>query len=166
MISETHFTNRTFFKVQGYNLFATNHPDNRAHGGSAILMKSNIKYECVDGIQTNSIQATCVKIFCDNAPTIISAIYCPPRFRLIAADFRNYFQNLGTKFIAGGDYNAKHPWWGSRLINPKGELSMNVSTGTNTPYCPQENQHTGQQTAEKFQTSSTSQFTLGFLVIS
>lgn len=31
-----------------------------------------------------------------------------------------FFRKLGCKFIAGGDHNAKHPWWGSRLANPKG----------------------------------------------
>ena len=34
---------------------------------------------------------------------------------------KNFFKNLGTRFIFGGDYNAKHPWWGFRLANPKGK---------------------------------------------
>ena len=29
------------------------------------------------------------------------------------------FANLGSRFIAGGDYNAKHLWWGYRLPTPK-----------------------------------------------
>lgn len=32
----------------------------------------------------------------------------------------DFFSSLGPRFIVGGDFNAKHPWWGSRLTNPKG----------------------------------------------
>jgi len=28
-------------------------------------------------------------------------------------------KNLGPKFLIGGDFNAKHTWWGSRIVNPK-----------------------------------------------
>ena len=34
-------------------------------------------------------------------------------------DFSTFFDTLGPKFIAGGDFNSKHIYWGSRLINPK-----------------------------------------------
>lgn len=40
---------------------------------------------------------------------------------------------LGLKFIVGGDDNAKHPWWRSRLTNPKGrELYKCIASG---PLC-------------------------------
>lgn len=48
---------------------------------------------------------------------------------------------MGHRFIAGGDFNAKHPQWGSRLVTPRGrelykaKTSMNlevVSTGQPT----------------------------------
>ena len=32
--------------------------------------------------------------------------------------FTKFFQSLGHRFIATGDYNAKHPWWGSRALTP------------------------------------------------
>jgi len=31
-----------------------------------------------------------------------------------------FFGKLGNRFIVGGDYNAKHTHWGSRLITEKG----------------------------------------------
>lgn len=52
-----------------------------------------------------------------------------------------YFQTCGDRFMVGGDFNAKHNSWGSRLINPKGQKLQNVmvkngceyiSTGTST----------------------------------
>ncbi|XP_060828967.1 uncharacterized protein LOC132914147 [Bombus pascuorum] len=42
----------------------------------------------------------------------MSAVYCPPRHSISKEDF----DNLGNRFIAGGDYNTKHTQWGSRLI--------------------------------------------------
>jgi len=33
---------------------------------------------------------------------------------------------LGDRFIAAGDYNAKHTHWGSRLVTPKGRQLYNA----------------------------------------
>ncbi len=41
--------------------------------------------------------------------------YLPPKHANEKLDYMNYFNTLGDKFIAGGDYNAKHVKWGSRL---------------------------------------------------
>jgi hypothetical protein len=71
----------------------------------------------------------------------ISAVYLPPRHTVKQEQFKDFYNILGGRFIAGGDYNAKHTDWGSRLISFKGcELfktmeSMNLkylSTGEPT----------------------------------
>ena len=31
-----------------------------------------------------------------------------------------YFEHLGDKYIATGDYNSKHTLWGSRITTPRG----------------------------------------------
>jgi exonuclease III len=36
LVSETHFTDRTFFRIPYYNAYFTNYPDNTAHAGSGI----------------------------------------------------------------------------------------------------------------------------------
>lgn len=33
-------------------------------------------------------------------------------------------KNLGPKFLIGGDFNAKHTWWGSGIVNPKGSALL------------------------------------------
>ena len=54
----------------------------------------------------------------------VTVVYCPPRHNLKKEHFETFFQTLGPKFIAGGDYNSKHTLWGSRLTTTKGrELS-------------------------------------------
>jgi hypothetical protein len=39
LISETHFSDRSYFNIPKYLTYSTNHPDNTAHGGTAILIK-------------------------------------------------------------------------------------------------------------------------------
>jgi hypothetical protein len=69
----------------------------------------------------------------------VAAVYCPPRQDLKQEHFEAFFQILGPKFLAGGDYNSKHIQCGSRLttikdrelyrVLQKGNYSY-LSTGT------------------------------------
>jgi exonuclease III len=45
LVSETHFTDRSYFKIPHYNAYFTNHPDNTSHAGSGILIKNISHYE-------------------------------------------------------------------------------------------------------------------------
>ena len=40
--------------------------------------------------------------------------------------YEEFFNTLGDRFLACGDYNAKHTYWGSRLMNPKGRQLYKV----------------------------------------
>jgi len=44
LVSETHFTDRSYTKVPNYILYHTLHPDETAHRGTAILIRQNIKH--------------------------------------------------------------------------------------------------------------------------
>ena len=55
--------------------------------------------------------------------------------------WEEYFQHLGDKYIAAGDYNSKHTLWGSRNTTPRARTlekyirnsNLNIlSTGTPT----------------------------------
>lgn len=120
LVSETHFTSKSYFRIKGYDTITANHPDDRAHAGAAVLIKSNIKYEVADPITEPFLQAAGIKIVCDNTNISIYSVYFPPRYNLKCHQYENFFNKLGNKFIVSGDFNAKHTWWGSRLINPKG----------------------------------------------
>ena len=121
LVSETHFTSRSYFHIRGYDLINTNHPDNRAHAGCCILIKSSIKYDILSEIMENFLQATYIKINCNNYDVVISSIYFPPRHSVKCSDYDQFFKSLDQIFIVGDDYDAKHPWWGSRISNPKGK---------------------------------------------
>jgi hypothetical protein len=43
----------------------------------------------------------------------------------------HFFETLGKKFAAGGDYNSKHTIWGSRLITTKGRELLQVIRNKN-----------------------------------
>jgi hypothetical protein len=49
----------------------------------------------------------------------ISAVYLPPKHTVKQEQLEDHYNTLGRRFITGGDYNAKHTDWGSRLITPE-----------------------------------------------
>lgn len=72
---------------------------------------------------------------------MVSAIYCPPKHKITSNMFKAYFDTLGCRFVVGGDFNAKHEYWGSRNFCPRGRqlkicidaLSLrSISTGDPT----------------------------------
>jgi hypothetical protein len=141
LISETNFTKKNYFSIPRYKLYYTNHPDGTAHRGTAILIKEKFEHYELLKCEENSIQTTSIKVKGFPYEINITAVYCPPRHNLKKEEFETFFQTLGTKFIAGGNYNRKQTLWGSRLTATKGrELSKVIqeknytflSTGTPT----------------------------------
>ncbi|KAL4097143.1 hypothetical protein QTP88_021967 [Uroleucon formosanum] len=120
LIPETHFTTWATLKLRGYRIYTTEHPSNRAHGGTEVIIKETIKHYELDKHPQEHLQASSVHIKDGNIDLTISAIYCPPRHKVDDKKFIEFFQTLGSRFIAGRDYNAKHTFWGSRLITTKG----------------------------------------------
>jgi len=51
-VSETHFTNKSYCRVPGYTLYHTIHPDDKIHGGTALIIRSNIKHYEISKFQT------------------------------------------------------------------------------------------------------------------
>jgi hypothetical protein len=47
------------------------------------------------------------------------------------AQLEDFFITLGPRFIAGGDYNAKHTDWGSRLITSRGREVLKTMESNN-----------------------------------
>lgn len=40
LIAETHFTKKTYFKMQGYEVYFTIHPTNKARGSTAVIVRN------------------------------------------------------------------------------------------------------------------------------
>jgi hypothetical protein len=50
----------------------------------------------------------------------ISSVYLPLKYSVKQGQLEDFYNNLGRRFIPGGDYNTKHIDWGSRFITPRG----------------------------------------------
>jgi hypothetical protein len=66
----------------------------------------------------------------------ISAVYLPPRHTVKQEQFEDFYNTLGRRFIAVGDYNAKHTNWGSRLISFKGRELHKTVESNNLKHLP------------------------------
>lgn len=110
LISETHLNRDSFCKIRGYLIYHTTHPSNNGRGGSAVIVKDNIKHYEESKYETYAMQVIAVNILTKTKNITIAAIYCPPGKKLKNNDYLGLFQMLGDHFIIGGDYNAKHTY--------------------------------------------------------
>jgi len=63
-----------------------------------------------------------------------AAIYSPPRHNISTDEYKDFLQTLGNRFIVGGDWNAKHTQWGSRLTTTKGRNLWRAMSDSNYDY--------------------------------
>ena len=126
LVSETHFTSRSHFYITGYTTYRTDHPDDTAHGGTAVLVRDSLTHQFLPSVPSDSLMSTSVKIHSSHFDFTVAAVYCPPNKRLTSQDFLSYFQSLGPRFLSGGDYNAKNLAWGCRASNPRGTVLHNT----------------------------------------
>ena len=121
LISETHFTEKNYVRIPHYKIYHTNQPAGTARGGSAIIVRESISHTLNENFQSNHIQSKSITTKMSFGFITFATIYSPPRHFINMDQYRNHFQSLGNCFIAGGDYNAKHTVWGSRIVSPKAE---------------------------------------------
>ena len=62
LISETHFTSRTVFKIPHYTVYHTTHPNDTAHGGAAVILRSSIRHHELLPHQSDKIQAATIQL--------------------------------------------------------------------------------------------------------
>jgi hypothetical protein len=120
LISETHFTIKSYFRLPHYTIYHTNHPSGSARGGSAIIIKNSIKHNLLNTHNRKYLQVTSTAPEGSSGHTTISAVYLPPKHTITHEHLSTLSSSLGHRFLAGGDYNAKYTIWGSRLNTPQG----------------------------------------------
>lgn len=119
---ETHVQNESHLKIKGYNDFHACHPSGKARGGSSLYIKDYIEQSENLKIELETLQLCTIRVKISQRTLKISSIYCPPRSVIEKSDFTNLFESLKPNFIIGGDFNAKHTFWGSRYISQKGRM--------------------------------------------
>lgn len=141
LISETHYTSKNYLKIPNYTTYHTQHPDGTAHGGTAVIIKSTLKHHEKEKYTKDYLQATTITIEDWNGAIDVSAIYSPPKHSIKKEQYTEFFKSLGQRFIAAGDFNAKHPSWGSRSLipTPKGkQLYLSIMENHLKPIAPSE----------------------------
>lgn len=64
----------------------------------------------------------------------ISAIYCPPKYKTSKQEYVELFKMLGKYYIIGGDFNAEHTYWGSKLTTAKGRIFYKAGRETKSNF--------------------------------
>ncbi|OIC32619.1 hypothetical protein A7M48_19020 [Acinetobacter baumannii] len=116
-----------------------------------MLIRSGIQYTELPAFQEEWAQCALARISSLHGDLTVGAVYFPPRHSITETHLQDFFESFGPRFIAAGDFNAKHSWWGSRSINPNAERStdscraedwiatplVSLPTGLQTlPCCP------------------------------
>lgn len=135
LISETHLTSRSYAEIRNYKLYTCNHPDDAAHGGAALYIRNTIPHHEISPFCTKSIQAAGIatRLHC-GTDLVIASVYSPPKHKITSHDYTLFFNHLGGKWIIGGDFNAKHLYWGSRTTTTKGRELWKSSVTANANF--------------------------------
>jgi hypothetical protein len=117
LISGMHFTEKSYLKLPNYAVYHMNHPAGTVRGGTVIIIKHSIKHHQLHNYSLSFLQATCVgrRLIL----LTILGVYLLPRYT-VKQELEDFYNTIGRRFTAGGDYNAKHTNWRSRLITSKG----------------------------------------------
>jgi len=104
------------------------------HGGTTLIIRKTISHYELHSYQTNKTQATVVEVKAMSWHFTVAAIYSPPRHAISTDEYKSFLQTLGNRFTVGGDWNAKHTQWGSRLATTKGRNLWCAMSDSNYDY--------------------------------
>jgi exonuclease III len=74
LISETHLTKEFRSRINGYKIYHTIRPDKIGKGGSAMIIKENIKHYQEANLETCQMQVTTVSIQANSKNITVAAI--------------------------------------------------------------------------------------------
>lgn len=144
LLSETHLTNKNSLNLENYKVYNAFCPGNSARGGSSLIIKNTIEHFEIGKIETIDIQMSIVQLSSLKQKLNIGVVYCSPSCSIKKEVFKSLLFELGDRFILGGDFNAKHLDWGSRVTLTRGkelrqalrELGCNFHSSGNPTYWP------------------------------
>lgn len=114
MLSETHLKTQHIVNIDGYKLFRVDRTESKC-GGVAIAIVDWIECEYVDLKSVKcSLECCAIRVKMNNNQNLyVCAIYRKPSTKIETSDLNSIFDiEKEAKFIVGGDFNAKSPYWG------------------------------------------------------
>lgn len=131
LLNETKLNSKHRLNFENYKMIRKDRKDSKRGGGTAILIKSNLKHSICSNRETNSFKflETCIiKIpMIANKEIIIISAYYPSgnNDSYFRNEINNLFESLDLRnhnkyYILAGDLNCKHIDWGNPTGNEKG----------------------------------------------
>jgi hypothetical protein len=108
LISETHFTEKSCIRIPQYTHYHINQPTGSARGGTAIILKSSIQHHLLNPYNQAFLHSTSVAVKDTTVLLTITAVCHSPQNTIHQDQLEEYYYTLVHRFIAGGEYNAKH----------------------------------------------------------
>lgn len=124
LVTETHLKPGVNVGAANYRCYRNDRET--AGGGTAAYVKTSLRHYVVNLPKLETVEATGVAVHTSAGLVLFVAAYRPPRGILKTADFRKLLTMQGNLFI-GGDFNAKHAEWHSRVTNPNGRRLLRVA---------------------------------------
>jgi hypothetical protein len=88
-----------------------------ARGGSAVIIRNNMKHFEEEKYVTRDIQAAIVTVETSKQRLTVSVIYCPPRYNIYANEFKTLFDKMNSRFIIGRRLQCKAQPLGLKAYN-------------------------------------------------
>lgn len=147
LVTETKLAPYIHFMIPGYKIYRADHPSDTRQGGAAIIIKIGLHYDELPPIKEEECQLARIKLYSNNLKVQIGSFYSAPANKVTTATFWEIVHLMSPCFIIGGDFNSKHPQWGSNVCNPRGrvlhdavfQLSLQVLHPSEPTYYPTSN---------------------------
>ena len=102
---------RRYMKRPCYTIYDIEYLSGKAHERAAVIRRNDIRHHLHSKISQEHVQTTTVTIQTNSNYFQISAVYALPRHKMTLQKWEQYFQYLGDKYIAAGEFTAKHTLW-------------------------------------------------------
>lgn len=135
LLNETWLQNHHTLHLPSYTIYRADRL-NGAHGGVAIVIKSNIKHTVINNIHTQIIEQIGIKISTANGEITLFSCYFPGSNNLnklnqFKADIVKLTTFTQHSYFLIGDFNAKHNLWNNTRANAAGKILYDINTRRN-----------------------------------
>jgi hypothetical protein len=111
-----------------------------------VIVRRNLKHHLGTAYSEEHIRATGIVLEDQMGEITVTAVYSPPKHNIKTIEYKQFFQTLGHRFIAGGDDDAKTCIGAPEQLQPKGENSTTLCGNITYNICHPVNTHTGRAT--------------------
>jgi hypothetical protein len=117
LLSETKLLEGSIVQFPNYSTYRNDRLTDGG-GGTAILIRDNIKHDVLNTPLLKSSEATCLNVSFGNSKVLtIISFYCP---KILLKDDLQKLSDLNSRVFIGGDFNAKHRYWHNSDNNANG----------------------------------------------